>query len=263
MPAEQLRWIQPAPNDGSEGGACRAAALESGLRRNDGSGGGACRTAALDSGLRRNDGSEAVPAELAALIQPARNDGSEGGACRAAALDPACAGMTDHACRTAALDSGLRRNDGPGRGAPSGCTGFRPAPEWRIRVLAFAHCRYPQGRGTVGLQVGRHAEPGITPSTGMPVIWARSSPRTRWSMTRAAAPRQSPSRPPRNTASTVLSSTWGWRVRAGRRRGEDDDVGLLGLAFEVGLGEALGDKVVAAGRFRRRAVARRSGRARP
>ena len=93
----------------------------------------------------------------------------------------------------------------------------------------------------------RHAEPGITPEHRHAgdlgeVFFAAHA----WVHELEQQRRAEPEQATEEHASTVLSSTWGWRVRAGRRRGEDDDVGLLGLAFEVGLGEALGDEVVGA-----------------
>ena len=144
-----------AGNGGSEGGACRAAALDSGLRRwGRRLGGYRCRSlcgngprvpieaaSARHSGEGRNQDA-AVGVALRLLerhcvcdsggVQPVvAATGS--GAVPAERLRwiPACAGMTDPeggACRAVALIPACAGMTDPEAVPPSGCAGFRPAP---------------------------------------------------------------------------------------------------------------------------------------
>ena len=85
----------------------------------------------------------------------------------------------------------------------------------------------------------------MTASTGTPSVSARSSAeRTRRCISSSSSAVPTPSRVPRKMAMRVLSSSLGNEGSSGgSRRGEHRDVGLLGLALEAGLGQALGDQL--------------------
>ena len=71
--------------------------------------------------------------------------------------------------------------------------------------------------------------------------------RTRRCISSSSSAVPTPSRVPRKMAMRVLSSTLGKEGSSGgSRRREHRDVGLLGLALEAGLGQALGDQLVGA-----------------